>query len=159
MRHSFKYLFLFLFLTLFLLPEANSFDVEGSKTKEIKVEVAGAVENPGIFVLPAYSTVADLLSLVEISEEADLSNINQTTVLKNHDKISIPEAGHSALQVSINLADSGELTLLPGVGPKTAENIVEYRNQHGYFQSLDDLIKVKGIGAKTLEKIRAYIKL
>ena len=61
--------------------------------------------------------------------------------------------------VSINTADIDELTLVPNIGKVTAENIIAYRNQNGMFQSIDDLVKVKGIGAKTLEKIRKYLTL
>ena len=61
--------------------------------------------------------------------------------------------------VNINTADAAELTLLPGIGPKTAVSIVDYRSSIGSFASIDELEKVKGIGSKTLEKLRPYMSL
>jgi len=55
--------------------------------------------------------------------------------------------------VNINTADVKELATLPGIGPAKAENIIRYREEHGPFQNIHDLAKVKGIGKKTLEKI------
>lgn len=59
-----------------------------------------------------------------------------------------------ALAIDINTANASELTNLNGVGPATAAKIIEYRNANGAFASCDDLSKVKGIGAKTLENIK-----
>lgn len=61
--------------------------------------------------------------------------------------------------VNINTADAAQLTLLPGIGPKAADSIVAYRGSIGSFTSIDDLVKVKGIGSKTLEKLRPYLSL
>lgn len=58
-------------------------------------------------------------------------------------------------RIDINTADATQLQTLNGVGPVTAERIIAYRNQHGRFSSVDDLLNVKGIGAKTLDKLRA----
>ncbi len=62
-------------------------------------------------------------------------------------------------KVNINTADAKALTQITGIGPKTAANIVAYRKKHGRFKSVDDLLNVKGIGDKTLKKIRSQIKL
>ena len=58
--------------------------------------------------------------------------------------------------VNINTASKKELDALPGIGEKLAQRIIDYRSANGPFQSVDDLIKVKGIGEKTLEKIKPY---
>jgi competence protein ComEA len=67
----------------------------------------------------------------------------------------LPAAG----SVSLNSADSKQLQTLPGVGPATAERIVEYRKEHGRFTAIEELLAVKGIGPKKLEKMRPYLKL
>jgi len=60
----------------------------------------------------------------------------------------------AAVTVNINTASSQQLQQVQGIGPKTAALIVAYRDEHGTFKSVDDLLQVKGIGEKTLEKIR-----
>ena len=59
-------------------------------------------------------------------------------------------------RMNVNTAGEHELALLPGVGPHTAELIVRHREQHGPFASFEDLLAVKGIGPKTLERIRPH---
>ncbi|MEC0183223.1 ComEA family DNA-binding protein [Paenibacillus peoriae] len=62
-------------------------------------------------------------------------------------------------KVNINTATAAELMELPGVGAKKAEAILDYRNQHGLFQRVNDLDHVKGIGAKMLAKMKPYVSL
>ena len=72
---------------------------------------------------------------------------------------SLDEAKNEAqtpLLVNINTAEAKDLDELPGVGPSTAENIIEHRRHSGKFKSVDDLEDVKGIGPKTLEKIKPF---
>ena len=63
------------------------------------------------------------------------------------------------LLVNINTADAKELDELPGVGPSTAQNIIDHRRHRGSFKSVDELDEVKGIGPKTLEKIKPFAKV
>jgi competence protein ComEA len=60
-------------------------------------------------------------------------------------------------RINVNTAPSSELVVLPGIGPKKAEAIVLYREANGPFATVDDLIQVKGIGPKTMEKLRPLI--
>lgn len=62
-------------------------------------------------------------------------------------------------QISINSASREELQSLPGIGSSYAQRIIEYRETNGAFDSVEDLVKVRGIGEKTLEKLKPYIKL
>jgi len=65
----------------------------------------------------------------------------------------------AAKSISLNTASASELDRLPGVGPSTAAKIIEYRKAHGGFASIDELLAVKGIGAKKLKDMRPYLKL
>ena len=60
-------------------------------------------------------------------------------------------------KININSADSQRLQDVPGVGPATAEKIIRYREENGFFSSVEDLLNVSGIGEKTLENMREYI--
>lgn len=60
-------------------------------------------------------------------------------------------------KVNINTADIKQLSLLPGIGKKKAETIIAYRDQNGDFSSVDTLVKIDGIGKKTVSKIKEYI--
>ena len=70
-----------------------------------------------------------------------------------------PALGPSPGSIALNLASAKELELLPGIGPSLAARILEHRQTHGPFKSLEELLAVKGIGPKTLEKIRPYLRL
>ena len=61
--------------------------------------------------------------------------------------------------ININTAKKDELIFLPNVGPVTAERIIRFREDFGVFKSIDDLIRVKGIGPKTLDKLRKYVTI
>lgn len=67
------------------------------------------------------------------------------------------EAAAPSGVVNINTADASQLTLLPRVGEKGAERIIEYRKEHGPFKKAADLMQVKGIGAKTFELMQPYV--
>lgn len=62
-------------------------------------------------------------------------------------------------RIDVNRADLGELDLLPGIGPALGQRIIDFRTQHGMFESIDDLTKVSGIGPRTLDRLRPLVTL
>lgn len=127
----------------------------------IHVTVRGAVSREGEYEIPLYSSVQDVLDLSGVCDSADLSVINPASVLKDHDLIIIPEQSgpEETERISINTADAEELCTLKGIGPATAERIIQWREENGLFQTLEDLMRVKGIGQNTFEKIMDFISL
>lgn len=71
--------------------------------------------------------------------------------------VALAHGPSASAKVNINTASAQQLTTLPGIGPKKAEAIVGYRKANGAFAMVDDLVKVKGIGPKTLDKLRPLI--
>lgn len=62
----------------------------------------------------------------------------------------------SPTQICINTASGKDLTIIPGIGPVTADRIIEYRDEHGEFSAFEELLEVRGIGPKTLATIKEY---
>ena len=95
----------------------------------------------------------------ELKEEYDLdasSNVADEAILYENQEVDIND---NTGKISINKATYEELITLPGIGPKTAEKIIEYRNTYGSFWSLEDIKKVKGIGDKKYAKLKEYITI
>jgi competence protein ComEA len=153
---------------------------QASAQATIFVDVAGAVRDPIVAELPAGSRVDDAIKAAGgLAADADMRTVNRATPLNDGDRVYIPAEGEaeaalavpesaataaggtpSAAQggkVNINTADSDTLQTLNGVGPATAQKIIDHRESHGLFASVDDLTDVSGIGEKTLEKLRPYI--
>ncbi len=127
----------------------------------ITVNVTGEVIDPGPVSVSRDATVADVLKLKEPSADADLSVLNPDTVLKDHDLLVIPAKKEEIEppRISINTADAEELTALNGIGPSTAEKIIAYRQEHGLFQNLQELMNVPGIGQTKYNAILDQITL
>ena len=157
---------LLIFILLLMLLPAVRFSpagIEDFYEDTITVQVSGEVMNEGLVDVAYGSTVNDLLEnhLVELTEKADLSTVNLGYQLSDGDVISFSR-GRSETEVpliSINNAGIDELCLLEGIGESIASDIVAYRNEHGHFHSLEELMQVKGIKEARFERIRKQICL
>lgn len=89
---------------------------------------------------------------------ANGNGLNKSNDRQQEQTLSLKNEGNVGQQEKINLNTASESQLLSanGIGPTKAKSIVEFREQHGKFESVDQLKEVKGIGAKTLEKIRDF---
>lgn len=178
--------FLF-FLGIFALFLANKKDNERveiipvqDKTATVAgvyIDLSGAVQKPGLYHLPGDSRVNDLLVAAGgLSADADREwfgrSINLAQKLVDGIKIYIPaknnQTGLSTAgeqtktadgyqKININLANKTELEKLPGIGPSTAQKIIDYRSQHGFFAKTEDIQQVPGIGEKTYAELQNYI--
>ena len=78
--------------------------------------------------------------------------------MANPAKSGVESVEQTAAKININTADAVQLSSVPGIGPKTADAIMAYRNDNGKFKSVDDLLNIKGIGSKKLEKMRPFVE-
>ena len=152
-----KIVFLILLITIIYI----SFDIKSEDmilNEDILVEVRGNINNPGIYTLKQGDTFQELLHLIDLKENADISSFSYQSKLYNNQIIVIPEKNENKL-ISINSATLEELMFLPGIGEKIAQKIIEYRLNNGGFKSLEDIKNVKGIGNAKYNRIKEYITL
>lgn len=139
----------------------------------VTVDVAGEVRRPGIAVLDAGSRVVDAIAAAGGARRGvDLSSLNLARVLVDGEQVLVGEAaGAPAAAVAVpgatappagalvdlNTATVAELELLPEVGPVTAQAIVTWRDEHGGFTAVEELLEVDGIGDKTLATIAPHV--
>ena len=141
----------------------------------LQVHVAGAVINPGVYSLPRHAIGFDALQAAGGPQEsADLDRVNLASGLEDGQRLYIPflsEANSSIssstpavldqpqIQLDINSAGLTDLETLPGIGPSLAQKIVEYREEHGLFNTVDELLAVSGIGPAKLDQLRDLIRV
>ncbi|MDI3480459.1 MAG: competence protein ComEA [Tepidanaerobacteraceae bacterium] len=151
--------------------------------KKVVVYVTGAVKNPGVYTLDDGMRVKDAIDLAGGAlPEADLLCLNLAQKLHDEDKLYVPKIGETISEsegkqsatgistkvgvaslsdgkININTAGITELDTLPGIGPTTAQKIIDYRTQNGPFESIDEIKNVSGIGEKKFDQIKDKIKV
>ena len=170
-----------IFETIETVQDSTESTIEEAKT--ITCDISGEVKSPGVYTLDAGSRLNDLITFAGgLTEEANIDVINRAAELTDGIKIFIPnindnqysssvltdsynmniannKSGPDNGKISINNASLEELQKIPGVGPVTAQKIVEYRENAGGFSSIDELLNISGIGEKTYKKIQDYVIL
>jgi len=165
------------FFTVFNLFGKEQKISEENVDSFIVVHVAGEVKIPGVYKLRDGARVVDAINMAGGPlPSADLDKLNLADYLKDGSKINVPSKEQFLNSISstneelktsvgvptndkinINTASKEQLETLPGIGPTLAQRIIDYRNEHGLFTSYDDLLNVKGIGEKKLEKLKDKI--
>ena len=142
---------------LFSMPHSAEITIS-PPSPEISVYVEGEVVNPGVYVLDQGALISDAIEVAGgFTSDADQSSVNLSATPKDGMQIHVYRAGEVPQKVNINIAEVWLLEPLPGIGETLAQRIVDYRIANGYFQSIDDLKQVDGIGASVFEKIKDKI--
>ena len=136
---------------------------------EVVVDVVGAVRRAGLYRLPQGSRIADAVTRAGgATRKADLALVNLAAPVSDGTQIVVPvrapavagggsEPSAPAGPVHLNTATLEDLDALPGVGPVTAQKILDYLQQHGAFASVDELDAIPGIGPKRLDQLRDLV--
>ena len=131
---------------------------------KITVYVSGAVATPGVYVLPEGSRVDNAIQAAGgFISGSEKERVNLAALIIDGEQIDVPglsSTNHiNAGRVNINTASASELDALPGIGPSTAQAIVDYRIQNGSFQTIQAIQLVPGIGPVTFNGIQDYITI
>ena len=142
---------------------------EETTTAILFIHVAGKVAKPGVYPVLKGSRVVDAIAAAGGAlKGTDLSDINLARQVVDGEQIYVSNATASSRsgngagyngKININRAGVSGFDSLPGIGPVIAGRIVAYRKANGPFQSVEDLQKVNGVGAKTFERIKGRLSL
>jgi competence protein ComEA len=153
-------------------PPAGEAGVSGLPAARVVVDVVGAVRRPGLYRLPQRARIADAVTRAGgATAKADLAQVNLAAPLADGEQVVIPKRGVASAAgsaapgaasppsapVQLSTATLEQLDSLPGVGPMTAQKILDYRQKHGAFHSVDELDAVPGIGPKRLDQLRDLV--
>lgn len=155
--------------------------IQKDNTKETKIfiDIKGAVKHPNVYEMASSNRVIDALNKAEVLKDADLSQLNLSEKLVDQKLIYVPKKGENSMKINsqqstlnssdvkintnqplnLNSATEEQLKNIPGIGPSKAKEILNYREQNHGFNSFDDLMKIKGFGKKTFEKLKEHFTI
>lgn len=140
---------------------------------ELVVHVAGEVKRPGVYRMPAGARVADVLERAGGATGVALPDaINLAAKLADGQQVVVPRSGPGGAAapaasaddpatdgpISLGTATAEQLEAIEGIGPVTAQNIIDFRDQRGGLGSIEDLDQIPGIGPATMEALRARLQ-
>jgi competence protein ComEA len=144
--------------------EAEGFEPPADSTRDVVVHVAGEVARPGVYRLPLGSRVADAVQRAGgMSGGAVDGGINLAARLSDGQQVVVPGRGAAAAgagegPVSLGSATADQLDEIEGIGPVTAQKIIEFRDENGGLSSIEQLDEISGIGPSTMEALRSGLQ-
>ncbi|HSK14664.1 MAG TPA: helix-hairpin-helix domain-containing protein [Gaiellaceae bacterium] len=152
---------------------SGGLEIEEEPARELVVHVVGAVVAPGLYRLPEGSRIDDAIARAGGARpRAALELVNLASPVADGQQVIVPARGRGGEvaslgasgeeppgKVRLNSATLEELETLPGVGPVTAQRILDYREANGAFGSIEELDAVPGIGPATLEQLLPLVDL
>lgn len=163
------------------LDSSVSKEMEEENDATFYVDIKGAVKKPGMYAVQSDMRVFDVIEQAGgFCEDANQNQVNLAMKLADQMVIYVPKVGEAAQEtqvagelpttlnepaakeegkINLNTADVTELQQLNGIGQKKAEAIIEYREQNGSFQSIEDITKVSGIGQQTFQKLKEHLSV
>ena len=142
-----------------------------SATARLIINVAGKVKNPGVYQLPQGSRVVDAIEAAgKQLKGVDISDINLARILVDGEQIlvggsrvasgkAVPKKITADNPLDINRASIAQLDTLPGIGPVTAQRIIDYRTKVGRINTVDELKKISGLGGAKFEEIKNLLRV
>ena len=143
---------------------AEGFEPGADTTRDVVVHVAGAVGRPGVYRLPAGARVADAVKRAGgLGAGAAQDGINLAARLSDGQQVVVPGPGSASAggeegPVSLGSATADDLDEIEGIGPVTAEKIIEFRDEKGGLSSVDQLDEISGVGPSTMEALRSGLQ-
>lgn len=141
---------------------------EDKSFSEIYVYVCGHVVTPGVYRLAADARICDALKMAGgVSDDGNPEALNQAEQMSDGQTIYVPGIGEEVSQpettaddglIDINTADRESLMTLPGIGESKADVIIRYREEHGSFKTIEELMEIPGIKEGVFNKMKEYIK-
>ena len=156
-------------------------DEEGEETgaspEDIYVDISGEVKDPGVYKVTTETRLFEVIDMAGgLTTKADTNSLNRAEKVTDGQKVIVRAIGEtndkgydpydqnydgeedvSGGKVNINIADIEALQILPGIGPQRAKSIIDYREQNGYYSTIEEIMNVSGIGERTFDSIKDMI--
>ncbi|HDX9611408.1 helix-hairpin-helix domain-containing protein [Bacillus toyonensis] len=142
--------------------------LDAKEQKKIIIDMKGAVVKEGVYEMKEGDRVKDAVEKAGgFLPEADIKKVNLAQIVQDQMILYVPNKNEQVQDVAtsskgegkvqINAASKEQLEKITGIGSRKAESILKYREEHGPFQKIEDLLEIDGIGVKSLEKIKDQI--
>lgn len=166
------YLIILIQFTLFLNACDNTLPVDSNIASSFidnqesycMIDLRGEVMYPGIYKIESGTLLYEVIEFAGgVTKNANLDDINLVSSITSNIKITIPNKSidmvSNSSQININTCTKEELMSIPKIGSAKATAIIEYRNQHGSFTSIEEIKNVNGVGDALFEEIKIYITI